>query len=146
MTIPHAPGPAYLGVERSILGRPWRARLDKSGEALAQTLTQAHGVDDLTARILAGRGVDVAAAAQYLDPTLRELMPDPSSLQDMDAAVARLAQAIEWGEKIAVFGDYDVDGACSGAGRDGVHQSRRRSSRDSATSVRNTTPAAQSPP
>ncbi len=115
MTIPHAPGPAYLGVERSILGRPWRARLDKSGEALAQTLTQAHGVDDLTARILAGRGVDVAAAAQYLDPTLRELMPDPSSLQDMDAAVARLAQAIERGEKIAVFGDYDVDGACSGA-------------------------------
>lgn len=115
MTIPAAPGPAYLGVERSILGRPWRARLDKSGEALAQTLTQAHGVDDLTARILAGRGVDQAAAADYLDPTLRALMPDPSSLQAMDAAVARLAHAIQRGETVAVFGDYDVDGACSGA-------------------------------
>lgn len=115
MTIPAAPGPAYLGVERSILGRPWRARLDKSGEALAQALTQAHGVDDLSARILAGRGVDALSATQYLNPTLRDLMPDPSSLQDMDAAVARLAQAIERGEKIAVFGDYDVDGACSGA-------------------------------
>jgi single-stranded-DNA-specific exonuclease len=115
MTIPLAPGPAYLGVERSILGRPWRARLDAFGEGMALTLTQAHGIDDLTARILAGRGVDAATAARYLDPTLRDLMPDPSSLQAMDAAVARLADAIERGETVAVFGDYDVDGACSGA-------------------------------
>lgn len=115
MSIPLTLDPAYLGVERSILGRRWRARLDSHGEAVAETLTQAHGIDDLTARILAGRGVDAAAAAQYLDPTLRELMPDPSSLQDMDSAVARLVRAVEQGEKIAVFGDYDVDGACSGA-------------------------------
>lgn len=115
MTIPHAPGPAYLGVERSILGRPWRARLDALGEATALSLTQAHGIDDLTARIIAGRGVNAASAAQYLDPTLRALMPDPSCLRDMDAAVARLADAIQQGQMVAIFGDYDVDGACSGA-------------------------------
>ena len=106
---------AFLGVERSLLGRAWRARLDASGEALALALTQSQGIDDLLARVLAGRGVSVAEAARYLDPTLRELTPDPSSLRDMDAAVERLARAIETGEPMAVFGDYDVDGACSSA-------------------------------
>jgi single-stranded-DNA-specific exonuclease len=105
----------FLGVERSILGRPWRARLDAAGEATALALTQAHGIDDLLARILAGRGVGVAEAARYLDPTLRELMPDPSTLTGMDAAIERLAYAVETGEQIAIFGDYDVDGACSSA-------------------------------
>jgi len=106
---------AFLGVERSVLGRPWRARLDAAGEATALALTQAHGLDDLLARILAGRGVGVAEAARYLDPTIRDLMPDPSTLTSMDAAVERLAHAIETGEQIAIFGDYDVDGACSSA-------------------------------
>ncbi|PPD42506.1 MAG: single-stranded-DNA-specific exonuclease RecJ [Methylocystis sp.] len=106
---------AFLGVERSILGRPWRARLDAAGEATALALVQAHGLDDLLARVLAGRGVSVADAARYLDPTLRELMPDPSTLTAMDEAVERLARAIETGEQIAIFGDYDVDGACSSA-------------------------------
>lgn len=106
---------AFLGVERSILGRPWRARLDAAGEATALALAQAHGLDDLLARVLAGRGVGVADAARYLDPTLREMMPDPSALTGMDAAVERLARAIEIGEQVAVFGDYDVDGACSSA-------------------------------
>lgn len=106
---------AFLGVERSILGRPWRARLDAMGEATAVALTQTHGLDDLLARVLAGRGVGVSEAARYLDPSLRDLMPDPSTLQDMDAAVDRLARAIETGEQVAVFGDYDVDGACSSA-------------------------------
>jgi single-stranded-DNA-specific exonuclease len=106
---------ALLGVERSILGRPWRARLDPAGEAVALALVQAHGLDDLTARILAGRGVGVAEAGRYLDPTIRDLMPDPSSLTAMDEAVERLARAVETGEQIAIFGDYDVDGACSSA-------------------------------
>ena len=69
---------------------PKDALLIDAGKAVGrQALTQAHGVDDLSARILAGRGVDAAAATQYLNPTLRDLMPDPSSLQDMDAAVRR---------------------------------------------------------
>lgn len=106
---------AFLGVERSLLGKRWRARLDSAGETQAQALAQAHGIDDLLARILVGRGVSVADAARYLDPTLRDLMPDPSRLQDMDAVVDRLARALETGESMAVFGDYDVDGACSSA-------------------------------
>lgn len=107
--------PAFLGVERSVLGRRWRGRLDARGEAQALALTQAHGVDDFLARVIAGRGVTVADAAGYLDPKLRDLLPDPSSLRDMDAATTRLADAIEKSEQIAVFGDYDVDGACSSA-------------------------------
>ncbi len=107
--------PAFLGVERSVLGRRWRGRLDARGEAQALALTQAHGIDDFLARVIAGRGVTVADAAGYLDPKLRDLLPDPSSLRDMDAATNRLAEAIERGEQIAVFGDYDVDGACSSA-------------------------------
>ncbi|MCC3244057.1 single-stranded-DNA-specific exonuclease RecJ [Methylocystis sp. WRRC1] len=106
---------AFLGVERSVLGRPWRARLDASGEALALALAQTHGLDDMLARVLAGRGVSVAEVERYLDPTIRTLMPDPSTVRDMDAAVDRLARAIETGEQIAIFGDYDVDGACSSA-------------------------------
>lgn len=107
--------PAFLGVERSVLGRRWRGRLDARGEAQALALTQAHGIDDFLARVIAGRGVTVADAAGYLDPKLRDLLPDPSSLRDMDAATTRLADAIEKSEQIAVFGDYDVDGACSSA-------------------------------
>ncbi len=107
--------PAFLGVERSVLGRRWRGRLDARGEAQALALTQAHGIDDFLARVIAGRGVTVADAAGYLDPKLRDLLPDPSSLRDVDAATNRLAEAIERGEQMAVFGDYDVDGACSSA-------------------------------
>jgi single-stranded-DNA-specific exonuclease len=107
--------PAFLGVERSVLGRRWRGRLDSKGEAQALALTQTHGIDDFLARVIAGRGVTVADAAGYLDPKLRDLLPDPSSLRDMDAATDRLAHAIERGEQIAIFGDYDVDGACSSA-------------------------------
>lgn len=105
----------FLGVERSILDRPWRARLDSAGEATALALAQTHGLDDLLARVLAGRGVGPSEVARYLDPSLRELMPDPSTLTAMDGAVERLAHAIETGEQMAIFGDYDVDGACSSA-------------------------------
>ena len=107
--------PAFLGVERSVLGRRWRGRLDARGEAQALALSQAYGIDDFLARVIAGRGVTVADAESYLDPKLRDLMPDPSSLRDMDAAADRLARAIETFEQIAIFGDYDVDGACSAA-------------------------------
>ncbi len=106
---------AFLGVERSLLGRRWQARLDRAGEARAEAIAQAHGFDDVLARVLAGRGVTTETALAWLDPTLRDLMPDPLTLLDMDRAVDRLAAAIEAGEQIAIFGDYDVDGACSAA-------------------------------
>jgi single-stranded-DNA-specific exonuclease len=106
---------AFLGVERSVTGRVWRARLDARGEARATMMTQRHSVSELLARILAGRDVEVDAVAEFLDPTVRRLMPDPDTLTDMPKAAARIADAIERRETIAIFGDYDVDGATSAA-------------------------------
>ena len=115
MSLTHHYGPIFLKVERSILGRRWRARLDSSGESQSLALTQAYGLDDLLARILVGRGVLLSDLETYLNPSLRALLPNPASLQDMTQAVARLARALTSGEQVAVFGDYDVDGACSAA-------------------------------
>ncbi|MGO9008307.1 MAG: single-stranded-DNA-specific exonuclease RecJ [Beijerinckiaceae bacterium] len=98
-----------------MLDRAWRDRLDAAGQAQALAIAQMHGHGDLLARVLAGRGVVAVSAEDYLDPTLRRLMPDPFVLADMERAAPRLAAAIETGERIAVFGDYDVDGAASSA-------------------------------
>ncbi|WID96912.1 single-stranded-DNA-specific exonuclease RecJ [Bosea vestrisii] len=105
----------FLGVGHSALGRPWRDRLDAAGLAQAEALAQVEGVPDTLARILAGRGVLSSEALRHLEPKLRDLLPDPSVLRDMDRAAERLAQAAIAGEKVAIFGDYDVDGACSAA-------------------------------
>jgi single-stranded-DNA-specific exonuclease len=105
----------FLGVEQSATGRAWRDRLDERGAARALAIAQRHELPELLARILAGRGVEVDQVASFLDPTVRELMPDPTVLAGMGAAVARLADAVERGESIAIFGDYDVDGATSAA-------------------------------
>jgi single-stranded-DNA-specific exonuclease len=105
----------FLDVQNSALGRPWRSRLDSAGELSALAIAQIGGQDELLARVLAGRGVAPQAVERYLDPTLRDLMPDPFCLRDMEAATDRLKRAVECGERIAIFGDYDVDGACSAA-------------------------------
>lgn len=105
----------FLGVEESVLGRPWRERLDREGQARALAIAQSHGHPDLLARVLAARGVGAEACTAYLDPTIRALMPDPDCLQDMAAAVDRLVKAVEKSETIGIFGDYDVDGACAAA-------------------------------
>ncbi len=105
----------FLGVEQSATGRAWRDRLDERGAARALAIVQRHELPELLARILAGRGVEAEDAVGYLDPTVRLLMPDPSVLTDMPAAAARLADAVMRGEKVAIFGDYDVDGASSAA-------------------------------
>jgi single-stranded-DNA-specific exonuclease len=65
--------------------------------------------------LLAARGIAEGEVRDYLNPSLKHLLPDPSVLKDMDKAVARVAAAMEAGEKIAVFGDYDVDGSASSA-------------------------------
>ena len=105
----------FLDVETSALGRPWRARLDGAGEMRALSIRQVGGHDELVARVLAGRGVAPEAVERYLDPTLRDLMPEPFELTDMAAATDRLRRAVERAERVAIFGDYDVDGACSAA-------------------------------
>ena len=105
----------FLGVEHSVLDRPWRDRLDLEAQGHAQAIAQLHGHPDLLARVLAGRGVHADDCAAFLDPTIRALMPDPDTLVDMQPLVARLVAAIEKADTVAIFGDYDVDGACSSA-------------------------------
>jgi single-stranded-DNA-specific exonuclease len=105
----------FLGVRRSAGGLAWVHRLDPRQEMAALAIAQTHGVPDIVARVLAGRGVPAESVASFLDPTVRDLMPDPSSLTDMDAAAARLADAVRRRERVAIFGDYDVDGAASSA-------------------------------
>jgi single-stranded-DNA-specific exonuclease len=106
---------AYLGVTRSALGRRWRDRLDDAAARDAEAIRTALGIPDILARIMAGRGASLADAEAFLNPRLREAMPDPSVMVDLDKAVARLAGAIRSNERVAIFGDYDVDGACSAA-------------------------------
>jgi single-stranded-DNA-specific exonuclease len=105
----------FLGVDQSLTGRAWRDRLDERGSARALTIAQRHGLDELLARVLAGRNVDPDQVDNFLDPTIRRLMPDPNTLTDMDAACVRIADAIVKGESIAIFADYDVDGATASA-------------------------------
>lgn len=95
-----------LGVERSILGQPWRWRA-AAAEDLAPT--------DLVTQLLLARGCPPEALDDHRAPSIRAFMPDPSIFRDMDTAAMRLADAVERGESIAIFGDYDVDGATSSA-------------------------------
>jgi single-stranded-DNA-specific exonuclease len=106
---------AFLGVARSASGRVWRDRLDARGQARALAIAQRHGLPELLARVLAGRGVEVDGVEAFLDPSLKRLMPDPHTLTDMEQAARRIADAIQRGDKVAIFGDYDVDGATAAA-------------------------------
>jgi single-stranded-DNA-specific exonuclease len=108
------PGRFFLGVERSVCDRAWRDRLDERAAARALSMTQ-RGVPELIARVLAGRGVETDEVETYLDPAIKRLMPDPHGLVDMEAATTRIADAALRGERVAIFGDYDVDGATSAA-------------------------------
>ncbi|MCY0095156.1 single-stranded-DNA-specific exonuclease RecJ [Hoeflea ulvae] len=106
---------AFLGVEESLTGQKWIARLDMTGENKAITIAQTTGLPEVIARVLAGRDVAMGDAVAFLDPTIKSLMPDPSRLTDCDTAADRIARAIARGERVAIFGDYDVDGATSSA-------------------------------
>lgn len=106
---------AFLGVTQSARGFTWRERLEPSAQGLATAISQRHGLPDLLGRMLAARGIALEDVPTVLDPTIKALMPDPSVLRDMDKAAARLADAIIARESIAIFGDYDVDGASSSA-------------------------------
>jgi single-stranded-DNA-specific exonuclease len=105
----------FLGVERSATDRAWRDRLDDRANARALAMVQRHGLPELLARIIAGRGIGVEEVTEYLSPSLKRLMPDPYVVTDMEQAAMRIADALLRGESIAIFGDYDVDGATSAA-------------------------------
>jgi single-stranded-DNA-specific exonuclease len=106
---------AFLGVTASARGFAWRDRLEPGAQKLAAAISQQHGLPDLLGRVLAARGVGLDEVASVLDPTIKALLPDPSSLRDMDKTAARLADAVQRKENVAIFGDYDVDGAASSA-------------------------------
>src|ERR1700761_4931039 len=101
----------FLGVTRSATGRAWRLRPADGGLARQHQLRL--GLGEPLARALAARGVEDGAA--YLSPTLKGQFPDPSSFSDMDKAASLLVDAVEAGSRVAVFADYDVDGATSAA-------------------------------
>ncbi|MCR9220758.1 MAG: single-stranded-DNA-specific exonuclease RecJ [Alphaproteobacteria bacterium] len=103
----------FLGVARSASGKRWRLRAgdDRLGLALAQRLD----LPEALGRALAARGVTLDRAEDFLQPTLRRDLPDPFHLKGMEQAVARIVRAIRDGERAAVFGDYDVDGATASA-------------------------------
>lgn len=105
----------FLGVARSARGFAWRDRLGPGREGIATALAQRLGLPDVLARVVASRDVGLDDAQAFLDPTIRAMMPDPRVMTDMVAASDRLAHAAERGETVAIFGDYDVDGACSAA-------------------------------
>ena len=103
-----------LGITRSIAGQPWhwrRASADMRDEGGSENLAP----DDLVTQLLLARGVTRDDLDRQRTPTLRGFMPDPSLFRDMDAAAARLADAVQSQEAVTIFGDYDVDGATSAA-------------------------------
>ncbi len=104
---------AFLGVERSAGGKRWQLR--HSDERAGLMLAQQIGVPEIIGRVMAARGIDAGMADAWFAPTLRDQMPDPATLVDMDKAAERLAAAVDAAEPIAIFGDYDVDGATSSA-------------------------------
>ncbi len=107
--------PAFLNVALSATGRTWRDRLDARASARALAIVQRYQLPEMLARVLAGRGVELDDVMDFLDPTIRKLLPDPHSVTQMEAAAKRIADAATRGEKVAIFGDYDVDGATSAA-------------------------------
>jgi len=103
----------FFDVERSCTGKRWLERPGDSRQALA--ISQQFQLPEIIGRFLDARGIAADEVDTFLDPKLASSLPDPAHLLDMDAGVQRLIQAIQGQEKIAVFGDYDVDGATSSA-------------------------------
>ena len=110
-------GEAIFGIEKSVSGARWvptksaltTSQIDRHAAALVET------IDDLPlpiARIMASRGLNTDIVDAYLEPRLRDLLPNPSHFKDLDKAADRLADCVEDGSSIGIFGDYDVDGAC----------------------------------
>src|SRR5215470_18823464 len=92
--------PAFLGVQHSLTGKLWRDRLDARGAARALAIVQRHQLPEMLARVLAGRDVEIDAVPDFLDPTIRKLMPDPFTVTQMEGAAKRIAAAAAAAEKV----------------------------------------------
>lgn len=106
---------AFLGVTNSAKGCFWQERLDEAGQNLGLAISQISGAPEILGRVIAARGAELETCEAWLNPTIKDLMPDPYIVQDMEVGTKRIASAIKNREKIAIFGDYDVDGAVSSA-------------------------------
>ena len=104
---------SLLDVNNSYSGNKWSLR--SKDEELISSIQKDSQIDYITARIIAGRKIDLADVQDFLNPSLRKLLPDPSSMQDMDKAAKIIFNAIKSNKKITIFADYDVDGATSAA-------------------------------
>tara|TARA_B100000378_G_scaffold69982_1_gene53106 strand:+ start:1888 stop:3624 length:1737 start_codon:yes stop_codon:yes gene_type:complete len=105
---------AFLGIEQSLSGRRWIGP-DAALERLAEGLAQKSALPLAVARVLAERGIEAGAHEAFLTPRLRDLLPDPLTLRDMETAAERIVAAAVGGQRIAIFADYDVDGGTSAA-------------------------------
>ncbi|MEZ5869764.1 MAG: single-stranded-DNA-specific exonuclease RecJ [Defluviimonas denitrificans] len=105
---------AFLGVEASLTGRRWTGP-SVEAERLSEAMAQQTGLPLPLARLLAARGVAPEEAGRFLDPQIRDLLPDPRGLRDMERAARRFLDAVRARQRIAVFADYDVDGGASAA-------------------------------
>lgn len=108
---------SFLGIERSFTGKRWIPRhgKDPETERVGLAIAQRFEFPELVGRLIAARNIGLDEVESFLDPTLKSLMPDPGVLQDMAPCIERIAKAVRDGERIAVFSDYDVDGATSAA-------------------------------
>ncbi|MFC3051290.1 single-stranded-DNA-specific exonuclease RecJ [Kordiimonas pumila] len=102
-----------LGVRCSALGQAWEMR--PAPVRVAEAIAERLGVSYAVGQLMAGRGVSIDDAETFYNPSLKDSMPDPRTLKDMDKATARIIRALQSGEEIAIYGDYDVDGATSSA-------------------------------
>lgn len=99
-----------LDVTQSLSGQEWRWR-----STSADARDPGFQPDDLVTQLLLARGASRETLDANRNPTIRSFMPDPSVFQDMDKAAKRIADAVQKGQNVTVFGDYDVDGATSAA-------------------------------
>jgi single-stranded-DNA-specific exonuclease len=104
----------FLDVESSISGRRWTGP-NISVDRQAEMILQETNFSSAMANVLARLGVEANQVKNYIKPSLRDLMPNPLKILDMEKAASRINIAVNNHERIAIFADYDVDGATSGA-------------------------------
>ena len=91
-------------------------KLQEPSEKDVLLFIQKFGISDVVARVLLNRGInDIESVQNFLYPKIKNLMPDPFLLKDMDKAANRIAKSIQEKKKVVIYADYDVDGATSSA-------------------------------